>query len=289
MLARKRVITASASSSARLRSRRACSAWREAVTSSTVSRPLPSGSGTPVKSSVRPLASSMRPSLFLRSSVAARMTWLIRDTALGSARFGAIAPSKSSACGWPSRTSCSIPQAPGKPRFHNSRCPSGANTASASNRLSNVAVRVRSSVSRVADSASCSVRSSAIITSPPSGSGCATIRRCVLSESDQASSCGSSRWNHSASSLRQAGKSRTSGMRPFSRAISSICWKVVRSLTTPGGSEKTRWNGWLAKVMRCAASNCATPIESWSSIERCASRKARNSRACSSISSISTA
>ena len=58
-------MTASASSSAEARSRRASSAFFESVTSSTVSSPLPSGSGTPANSSVRPSASVDLPAALL--------------------------------------------------------------------------------------------------------------------------------------------------------------------------------------------------------------------------------
>jgi hypothetical protein len=64
----------------------------------------------------------------------------------------------------------------------------GAKTATASNRLSKVAVRVRSSVSRMAEMRRVSVRSSAISSRPPSGMGWAAMRKWVPSESGHASS-----------------------------------------------------------------------------------------------------
>ena len=115
MLARKRVLTASASSSATLRSRRAASAFCESVMSSTVSRPLPSGSGTPANSSVRPSASATRPPFCLRSSVAARTTSPIAFDCAGLWRAGRRSlPSSASICGCASRNSLIQPPIAGE-------------------------------------------------------------------------------------------------------------------------------------------------------------------------------
>ena len=96
--------------------------------------------------------------------------------------------------------------------------------------------------------------------------------------------CASPAANQPASSRRQAGKSRTSGSRPASRAMSSrrsngggSSMHVPAAARTGAGTA-----GWR-RPAAASASNCATPTESWSSIERCASRKARKARACSSM------
>src|SRR3546814_3139437 len=62
-----------------------------------------------------------------------------------------------------------------------------------------------------------------------SGIGWATMRRCVPSASDQASSCVSPAANHAARSRRQAGKSRTSGTRPRSEEHTSELQSLMRN------------------------------------------------------------
>ena len=289
MLARKRAFTASASSSAAARSRSAFSAFCESVMSSTVRSPLPSGSGTPAKRRVRPSDSSTSPPFSRRSSVAARTTAPICAASSGRTRLRPIAASSSSAPGWVSRNSLVRPQVPAKLRFQSCTEPSGAKIASASNRLSSVAVRVRNRVSRTAESCSCSVRSSASMTRPPSGSGCTTTRRCVPPGSGQASSCISLKANHCTRSRRHSGKSRTSGVRPRSRASARKRSKLVLASTASVPSAKSRRKGRLAKVSRSSASNRATPTESSSSSARVASRKARNSRSTCCCASMSMA
>ncbi len=106
--------------------------------------------------------------------------------------------------GWASSISASSPQACANSRFHICIRPSGANTATASNRLSNVAVRVRSSVSRIAEMRKVSVRSSTTISKPPSGIGWATTRKWVPSDSGHCSSMAPLAANHWARSLRHA-------------------------------------------------------------------------------------
>ncbi len=197
--------------------------------SRTVKRPLPSGKGTPANSRVRLSARSIRPPFSFLSSVAVRMISPMACTCSGRARFGSIAASKSSTDGCESSRSGSSPHVPPKLRFHNCSDPSGANTAIASNRLSRVAVRVRSRVSRVAERASCSDWSSAMRTSPPSGIGCPIIRKCSPLPRVQNSSCVSRRLNQFRCSCRQAGKSRTPGVLPLSCASARKRSKGKRS------------------------------------------------------------
>ncbi len=184
--------------------------------------PLPSGSGTPANSSVRPSASCTRSPRCLRSSVAARTTSPIA-LALRRAREPAADLVEQRLD--PADARRAVPRAGprigGKQPVPQLDAPVGREHRE---RLEQAVERrrcVRSSVSRTADSASCSERSSAISDQPAVGHRLgddAQVRAVGLSVRGPRSS--SRRRNHPVSSRRHAGKSRVSGNRPASRAVS---------------------------------------------------------------------
>ena len=160
MLATKSVFTRSASSSAVARSRNAASIRVESVTSTMVNSAFPSGSGTAANWKWRPSVSEIRPVADWRSLVVCLTISRICAAAVGLTSLRAIAGTSSSTRGWSFSQSSSSSQSSMKRRFHRYRRPSLAKTLMASNRLSNVAARTRSRVSRAEASRSCSVRSS---------------------------------------------------------------------------------------------------------------------------------
>ena len=130
---------------------------------------------------------------------------------------------------------------------------------------------------------SCSVRSSKMSSSPPSGSGWATTRRWRPPGSSQSSS----------SAARPPVNQRScsffhSGIVADFRQVAGLAHRVEQAVELgPVGEEvrpraNSRAKGWFEKMRPRSRANCATPAESRSSMSRWAwTKRASSERACS--------